>query len=277
MIGQKELLYLINDQVAVGGFPRFSILVGQEGSGKKTLAMETAKMMGCEIAFIEPKIDAIREMIKNAYQVHEKSLYVITDGIMSTNAKNAMLKISEETPNNAYIMMLVSDINTVLDTLKSRAGVYFMQPYTPDEILEYAQIGKEEVQNCDIVVDLCETPQDVNKLYDYGVEEFYSFVEKTVEHIANVSSANAFKMAEKIAFKPIDTDKYDMALFLRAFKAVCGKELKMAVANKDLEGQMWYSAGIKVVADTLNQLHIVGINKGALFDIFILNIRREWA
>lgn len=277
MIGQTELLNIINEQIESDEFPRFSIVVGAEGSGKKTLSMSVAFALECQRVFIEPKVDAVREMIKNVYSVKTPTLYVIKDGNMSINAKNALLKVCEETPSNAYIMMLVSDINAVLDTLKSRAGVYYMQPYTQAEILEYAQIGKEEVQNCDIVADLCETPGDVDKLYTYGVEEFYGFVEKTVEHIASVSSANAFKMADKIAFKPTDTDKYDVTLFLKAFKAVCGKEMKRAVADNDIESQMWYSAGIKVVTNTLNQFNITGINKSALFDLFILDIRREWA
>ena len=85
------------------------------------------------------------------------------------------------------------------------------------------------------------------------------------------------KIAESIDVKGNDVDKYDMTLFLRAFKSVCGRELKKCVAENDVEGQMWYSSGIKVATNTLNQMQITGINKGALFDIFILDIRREWA
>ena len=275
MIGQTELLNIINEQIESDEFPRFSIVVGAEGSGKKTLSMSVAFALECQRVFIEPKVDAVREMIKNVYSVKTSTLYVIKDGNMSINAKNALLKVCEETPSNAYIMMLVSDINTVLDTLKSRAGVYYMQPYTEQEILEYADGKYKTIKEVGIIADLCETPGDVDKLYTYGVEEFYGFVEKTVEHIASVSSANAFKMADKIAFKDSD-DGYDVDLFLRAFKSVCGVEMRKAVAENDTEGQMWYSAGIKVVSKALSQLSTSGINKSAVFDLFILDIRREW-
>ena len=60
-------------------------------------------------------------------------------------------------------------------------------------------------------------------------------------------------------------------------EVVCGNELKKCVAENDIEGQMWYSAGIKTVSSVLAQTKITGINKGALFDIFILDIRKEWA
>lgn len=38
MIGQKNLIKTISDQIENEVYPRFSILVGQKGSGKKTLA-----------------------------------------------------------------------------------------------------------------------------------------------------------------------------------------------------------------------------------------------
>ena len=275
MIGQARLLTTIDELIFTEKFPRFSIIIGPEGSGKKTLTYEIAKTLDCQRAFIEPKVDAVREMIHNAYSVGDTTLYVILDGFMSESAKNAMLKICEETPKNAYICMLVTDISTVLDTLRSRAGIYFMQPYTPEEILEYANVVDSKQE--DIVVDLCETPGDVDKLYSAGVEKFYEFVEKVVDNIANVSPANALKIATNIDVKGDNPDKYDMKLFLRAFKSVCGEEMKKCVAENDTEGQMWYSTGIKVATNTLNQMNVTGINKGALLDIFILTIRREWA
>ena len=42
MIGQTELLNIINEQIESDEFPRFSIVVGAEGSGKKTLSMSVA-------------------------------------------------------------------------------------------------------------------------------------------------------------------------------------------------------------------------------------------
>ena len=270
MIGQKELGYLIHDQIQFDEFPRFSIIQGAEGSGKKTLVNFIAKEMGCQYTFIEPKVDAVREMIRNAYTVQTPIIYVLLNGdSLSPSAKNAMLKVCEETPRNAYIIMLVEDLNNVLETLLSRAHVYIMQPYTPSELLEYAQTDS------DIITDLCETPGDVDKLMFIGAEEFYSYVEKVVDNIATVSTANSFKIAEKIATKG-EVDKYDMRLFLRAFKSVCGKRMRQAVADNDVELQMLYSSGIKIVSNTLQQMNITGINKGALFDMFILDIRKEW-
>lgn len=279
MIGQSNLLKIIDEQIMMDEFPRFSIIIGPEGSGKKTLAKAMAFALESRCNFIEPKIDAVREMIKECYTINNTMVYVIADADnMSISAKNAMLKICEETPKKAYIIMTVCDESSLLDTIKSRASIYHMSPYTPAELLDYARLSKGNLSNAGelIVQDLCETPGDVNKLYAVGVEAFYKFVEKVVDNIAEVSTANALKILDSIDTKGNDEDKYDMILFLRAFKAVCGKEMRKAVAQNDVEGQLYFSAGIKVASNTLSKMNITGINKGALFDMFILEIRKEW-
>lgn len=279
MIGQSNLLTIIDEQIMMDEFPRFSIIIGPGGSGKKTLAKAMAFALESRCNFIEPKIDAVREMIKECYTINDTMVYVIADADnMSISAKNAMLKICEETPKKAYIIMTVCDESSLLDTIKSRASIYRMSPYTPAELLDYARLSKDNLSNAGelIVQDLCETPGDVNKLYAVGVEAFYKFVEKVVDNIAEVSTANALKILDSIDTKGNDEDKYDMILFLRAFKAVCGKEMRKAVTQNDVEGQMYFSAGIKVVSNTLSKMNITGINKGALFDMFILDIRKEW-
>lgn len=278
MIGQTKLREIIDEQIEFDDFPRFSIIAGPKGSGKKTLALDIGtKLKNCQIYKVpDIKVETIRQMIADSYKTKTKSVYIISDvDSMSANAKNALLKVTEEPPNEAYFIMTVSDLSTVLDTIKSRARIYQMEPYTPEELMEYAQIGKEEVQNCDMILAMCETPGDIDELCKLGVENTYYYAEKVVDNIADVSSANAFKIANEIAFKDDDT-KIPFVFFMRAFKSICGARLRLAVNRDDIEEQMWYSAGLKVVNNTMQQMNITGINKGALFDIFILNIREAW-
>ena len=271
MIGQKNLLKLISEQMEFNDFPRFSIIVGPEGSGKKTLTNWIAERLDYPRAIIEPKVDSIRQMIKECYDVKSPVLYVIIDSDkMSQQAKNAMLKVCEETPNNAYIIMLVNDMETVLPTIRSRACVYHMERYTTQELLEFA--GTKDYA----ITEICETPGDVIKLEFIGVKEFYDYVLKVVNHIAVVSPANALKIRDEIDFKGDDPEKYDVTLFFRAFRSICGTSLMNAVKTDDIEGQMIASAGIKVATKYLEQLKITGINKSAVFDMFILEMQKEW-
>jgi predicted AAA+ superfamily ATPase len=275
MIGQNTLLKVIEGQINNDEFPRFSVIVGPEGSGKKTLTMAIAYALNATRVFIEPKVDNIREMINTANKVQLTTVYVILDNNMSVQAKNALLKVCEETPKNAYIILLTSNISTITDTLRSRAGIYYMQPYSVKEILQYSRFDERGV-NQQIITDLCETPGDVNKLYQYGANEFYSFVDKVINNIANVTSANALKIAESIDTKGGNPDKYDIVLFLRAFISICGNRMRTATLKQEDDKADLYAHGVATATNTLNQLSVTGINKGALLDIFILDIRKEW-
>ena len=77
-------------------------------------------------------------MIIDCYTVKSSILYLIGDGDnLSNEAKNALLKITEEPPNDAYIIMCLESIGNTLETIKSRASVYNMDYYTTDEIMQY--------------------------------------------------------------------------------------------------------------------------------------------
>ena len=83
-------------------------------------------------------------------------------------------------------------------------------------------------------------------------------------------------MANKIDFKGDDAEKFDMQLFLKAFRQICTEKMSDAVIDGDKDNINKYGAGIDVVNHIIQQLHITGINKSALFDMFILDIRKAW-
>lgn len=273
MIGQKGLINRIDKLIEQKIFPQFAIIVGQRGSGKKTLCSELFQKLNVFACF-EPdnKVETVRNVIIDAYKVGSPACYVFADvDDMSVQAKNALLKIVEEPPKNAYFIMTVNDISTVLPTILSRATTFYMQPYSKDELLEY---GKPTV-DADIVTDICATPGDIDLLYSMGVDEFYSYVEKVVDNIAYVGTSNVFKLTEKIALKP-EAKGYDLRLFLIAFERVCTKELMKCLSDKD-DRDYWID-GIKIASDTLSVLQAVtGINKSALLDTFIIKIRKVWS
>ena len=276
MIGQEKLLQEINSLIQQDNLPRFIIIVGPEGSGKKLLAQYICTESNFFWTY-EPdnKIDTIRKVIKDAYKVTVPTCYVFTDvDDMSQGSRNALLKVTEEAPNKAYFIMTCTNIEMVLPTIISRAQVFYMQPYTSEQLINYAYDIKDNF-NANIVTELCETPGDVDLLFKIGEEELYEYTEKVVDYITEASLANALKIASKLAFKP-EQAGYDVKLFLRAFKSVCGIRMKQALVDKDKETRVYYGKGVNVVSNTLNQLSITGINKSALFDMFILDIRREW-
>lgn len=274
MIGQKNLIEKIN---SFDKLSRFSIFVGQKGSGKKTLLIEYVypmlKAQDYSIYIVQDiKIDSIREMISDAYKMH-KVLFVITDADnMSIGAKNAMLKIVEECPNDNYFIMTLEDENSTLNTIRSRATIYHMDQYSKEELKEYADAIEKNMSH----VDICETPGDINLLYAMNPDGFYEYVIKVVDNIAKVSGSNSFKIAEMIAFKQEDEEKYDLKLFWKAFIKECmNRANELLIENKSQEG-IDYMIGARDTSRALRRLLTRSINRQMLFDKWILDIREDW-
>lgn len=270
IIGQKKLLKTIDDLLAKDKFPRFSILVGPAGSEKEKVANYVAQGLKAQQAYIGTKVESIREMVDVSYKAVVPTLFVIADADnMSQAAKNAMLKVTEEPQTNAYFLMTVTSINTVLATIRSRGQIFYCDPYEPKQLIDYAK-SIQDLSEVDIhaISNVCQTPGDVDSLMRMGITDFYSFVEKVVDNIDIVSGTNAFKIGQSLATKSTDTDKVDMKLFFRAVQSVCTDRLTTNPSK--------YVDGIMVTSNYLKQLQNPSFNKTYIFDNWVLDIRKKW-
>ena len=283
MIGQTNLHSCIEQLIENGTFPRFSILVGPKGSGKKTLANWIRRCMGrnkmtLSYEATDVKIDTIREIIQRSYKVVNPTIYIIPDADnMSNAAKNALLKVTEEPPNNAYFIMTLEDENNTLETIRSRGTVFHMDRYTPDEILEYSKnvfgIEKLDGSTRQKIIDLCETPGDVNILNKCGLYEFYDYVQLVVDNIAEVGLANAFKIPSKVALKE-DSEGYDLRLFWKAFASIMMERAKDTYFDNRPNKAIPYLSSYNATKRCIQSLNTKGINRQMLIDTWILEIRR---
>ena len=266
MIGQENLKNRINKLMWNNLFPRFTILVGPKGSGKKTFVHEFIINNLTDGLYEECgiKVADIRNLIEDAYKVHSTAVYFIPDADnMSSIAKNALLKVTEEPPNNAFFVMTLEDENNTLETIRSRGTVFHMDRYTPDEIEQYAAEYLEATPNgkWDIVRDLCDTPGEVEILCKSNPSAFYDYVQLVVDNIAEVSLPNAFKIPSKVALKE-DKEGYDLRLFWKAFMKICFDRGKYDV--------------IYPTSKYIQKLRVKGINRSMLMDNWILEVRELW-
>lgn len=270
MIGQERLLTRI-DKMIEAGFPRFTIICGNKQSGRKTIARRIAKALGAYLINSSIKVDDVREIIDLAYKQTEPIVYLLADADkMSPAAKNALLKVTEEPPRKAYFIMTLKDINNTLGTLKSRGTILNIDPYTPKEILDYAEFKQYELskEEQDIVSNLCAVPGEVDLLMRYNILEFYDFVKTVIDNIGTVNGANAFKIGLKLNYKDNDGG-WDISLFLRAIMFVC--------RDRMIEEPLpQYKESIRVTSKYLSQLSITGINKPSTIDMWILEMRGIW-
>ena len=265
MIGQHQLQSQINQLIEENSFPRFSIFVGPKGSGKKTLLLEMFEGIYLE----DNKVDSVRRMIELVYKVGNRTFIMPDADTMSNAAKNALLKVIEECPNDNYFIMTLEDENNTLETIRSRGTVFHMDRYTPDEIEEYWRSRYTSIQDDPwIHKELCETPGDVDLLVKMGTLQFYDYVQLVVDNIAEVSLANAFKIPSKVALKE-DAEGYDLRLFWKAFMSVCWERSYEQDTKK-------YCDGIVITSRYLQKLRVKGINRSMLMDNWVLEIRELW-
>ena len=294
MIGQEKVLNQI-DNLIEKGFPRFTVIIGQKGQGKTELAKyitykldnyykdELADKGGCYMIDVGIKIDEIREMIQMAYKQTEPVIYLIQNADkMSIGAKNSLLKVIEEPPNNAYFIMELQQIENTLDTIKSRCQEIKMEQYTDEDIdnmldkLDYLFVGDIMKEDIPIIKKVAQNYYQIQMLIKYKPREFYDYVDKVYNNIYKVQSANSFKIAEKIDLK--DTGEgYDLEMFWKLYEEVCMDKLIGLKEGYDFDNNYnIISNCISITSVYMNKLNINGINKQYLMDMWILDIRKEW-
>lgn len=270
MIGQNILLERINGQIEKGKFPRFSILIGEKGIGKRTLANEIGKRMNVPVVSVEISVDSIRAVIDSSYKVIDPIIYLIADcDNMSSAAANALLKVTEEPPQSAYFIITCESIDNLLSTIKSRGVTYMLEPYTYEEKCDFLECQPKRPERESFMLAVASNIGELHELLDLDVTAFKDYVNLVIDNIAEVSGSNAFKIGDKLNFKD-DKDKYDLRLFWRAFSSLCVD--RMVKSDEPLK----YARAVAITGDALQQLSIRGINKQELFDVWLLDIREEW-
>lgn len=269
MIGQKRLLNELTQHL-----PRFTILVGDKGSGKKTLCHEVSRIHENMNFCFEPdnKVDTVRQVITESYKNTSPTVYIFTDADnMSGNAKNALLKVTEEPPNNSYFILTLESLSNTLETIRSRGVAYYMDNYTEDELHEYTFSIDSDMtdERWRLVKAICENPGEVRDVViDFDIVEFYNYVDKVVSYIDKASGSNVFKISMNIKLKD-DAKGYDLKLFFRTFILVCRNRYEQ-------EKNIKYLHGIQVTSTYLSELYITGISKQGVLDLWILDVRKEW-
>lgn len=273
MIGQERIIDKINRWKEV---PRFIILNGKKGCGKKTLSKYIADKFGLQLILIGTRIDDIREMINLAKESNSNILFVIEDGNkMSIGAENTLLKTTEEAPNNSYIVLTVENKDLLLPTILSRGEVFNFQNY---QTKHFNQILTEK--------NLLQNSESINEeiLWAYpnlGYLDFLSideakelvvFCKKISSSIREANGANAFKITEKIKVKD-GQEGYDLTQFIYCLKNVCSNKLLESVKNKsDIEYQYQLNY-IQILTKLEQMLSNPLFNKSYILDKLVIDFK----
>jgi DNA polymerase III, gamma/tau subunits len=272
LVGQRNFISMLE---LYKQLPSFIILEGPKGQGKKTMANLMAKKFNLRMVTIGVKIDDIRQMIADTANLAHPTMYFIPDADnMSVGAKNSLLKITEEPPQNLVIVLSLQHSDNTLGTIRSRGTILQLDPYTPQELEEYLLVCKYpdvEVAESASIINIASNPGEVNELCSVGYDNIYEYADRIYSNILAISTGNSFKIANAIAFKE-DDKGYTVDLLLKVFQKVCVNAMIADPHNKEL---CTINCGfMRDANNALRSLRVRGVNKKAVFDMWILNLRR---
>lgn len=218
MIGQLNVLSQVDIWIKNNTIPKFLIIQGIEGMGKKTLLSYISEKTGYPLIYFTNKIDGVRELIDICYNQTKPIIYAIADcDKMSNQAENALLKIAEEPPKNAYIA-ITTNSDSLLPTIKSRGVQIVMENYTLKDKEQYVK----EVLHIDLDTRVKEEIEVSDTLYDINIFERCDFnrlcelCENIVKQINKTNIGSALKISNNINVKDKDSvEGFDLGLFLK--------------------------------------------------------------
>jgi len=180
LLGQQEIKQKLTGIVSTGKINHAYLFSGADGIGKMTFGKEFAAMCMCtqssngrrcgkckscvlfesgnnlDLKIIEPEegksiisVDAIRdelqEDILKAPNFSAKRVYIIDQAEkLNEQAQNALLKTFEEPPSYVTILLLCSNVQSMLDTIKSRSVIFEFRRNSNEDIVKKAEQIRNE-------------------------------------------------------------------------------------------------------------------------------------
>ena len=186
IIGQEQLKEHLKSAIRMNKVSHAYIINGERCAGKEFIAKIFAMALQCEAGGEEPcgechsckqalsgnqpdiirvshekpnsiGVEDIRTQINNDMAIKPYSsprkIYIINEGEkMTVQAQNALLKTLEEPPEYGVILILTTNVNSLLPTILSRCVVLNMKPVEDELVKKYLM---EEMQIPDYKADIC--------------------------------------------------------------------------------------------------------------------------
>lgn len=171
IIGNEKIKEELRKSIEENRVSHSYMFIGIEGIGKQMIAKEFAKMILCnnekekgcnkcksciefqsqnhpDFLYVAPdgnsiKIEQIRYLQRKIQEkpiISDKKVYIINDADkMTQEAQNCLLKTLEEPPEYGVIILIGSNENAFLNTIKSRCMKLTFQSISPEKIEQYIE------------------------------------------------------------------------------------------------------------------------------------------
>ena len=214
IIGNDKLKKELIHSVEINKTSHSYLFIGTEGIGKKLIADEFAKMLlavkdtenSPDFSIIEPdgnsiKIEQIREFQKKVSEkpiISNKKVYIINDSDkMTVEAQNCLLKTLEEPPEFVTIILIGSNENSFLSTIKSRCMILHFEKISDEQIQKYLQDNHQTEINSKIMLEACQG--SIGKALEIkDKQELYQNTEQVVNSLERKDKIDILNMSDFI-------------------------------------------------------------------------------
>ena len=124
--------------------PNFTIIQGDKDTGKTTLVFYMCQRFGLYYVKVKNGVNDIRQLLKMMTPNSNTVFHLVDFDKASLQAKNALLKITEETPVGNYIVITGA---RQLKTLESRAKKIVMSVYKFEELTDFMLEYLKKISN----------------------------------------------------------------------------------------------------------------------------------
>ena len=284
IIGNERIKEELRKAILENKISHSYMFVGIEGIGKQMIAKEFARIVLCtneqekgchqckscmeflshnhpDFLYLEPdgnsiKIEQIRYLQRKIQEkpiISNKKVYIINDADkMTTEAQNCLLKTLEEPPDYGMIILIGSNENAFLNTIKSRCMKITFQPIETQYIEQFME---KTYGMTNISPNMLEAFQgSIGKaILLKDKKEQYQSIEDMVEKLDKTDMTELIKLGE-----PLYQSKYEIINILDYMNIIL---LKLAKENTQ------YANCIDIIENTKKRL-----NQNANYDMCIDNM-----
>ncbi|MGL5478328.1 MAG: DNA polymerase III subunit delta' [Clostridium sp.] len=152
-VGHKNIINGFMRRAENNTLSHAHLISGDDGIGKSILAdIFSSKIINkplgeenADVVIYKAKkatigVDEVRKIIeevnKKPYEGDRKVILIHNAEKLTVQAQNALLKTIEEPPNGVFIILLTTNLEIILETIKSRCQIYKLTPLNKEEMLE---------------------------------------------------------------------------------------------------------------------------------------------
>lgn len=270
IIGQEQLKEHLQNAISMNKVSHAYIINGERSSGKEFIAKVFAKTLQCEkggteacdechsckqaqsgnqpdiiyISHEKPNtisVEDIRAQINNDIVIKPYSsprkVYIMNEGEkMTPQAQNALLKTLEEPPEYAVVLILTTNVDSLLPTVLSRCVVLNMKPVPDKKVKEFLM---KELEIPDYKADICVAfaRGNIGKAKMLASSEEFDKVKE--EAITLVKYINDMEISEIVkAIKKISEYKFEITDYLDIL-SVWYRDVLLFKATKDANSMIF--------------------------------------